>query len=320
MRALVAVPEEQILYALQNVDSGVLHAYTVDTAGQLTACSPSTRLPATAAYVALDRTRTFLLGASYHENLIMSRGLQPSGGGVVRQHVIGGVGRAHAILPSPNNKFLYYTSLAQDQVFWCRFDAATGALTDPVAVDLEPGAGPRHLRLSPNGEHLYVLNELRGTVTAFDRDEHSGSLAVKQTIESVPSEQNMSPGWARSPITPDPPSDSIWCAEIRLSPDGQFLYTTERASSSLSIFQRDQQSGNLTYIETVKTEQQPRGMNIDPTGSYLAVAGELSNHITVFKIHPTHGSLLPVGRYPCSAGPLWLEFLESPERTLHESH
>jgi 6-phosphogluconolactonase len=311
VRALVADPGKSRLYAVQNTGTGILHTYTVGPTGELTSCSPDAPLPATAAYITLDAEGKYLLAASYGENLILTRGITPEPPeSAVHQRIVEEVGRAHAILPSPDNKFLYYTSLAQDQVLWCHFDASTGALSGHASVDVEPGAGPRHLRFSPSGEHVYVLNELTGTVDVFDRNGSTGSLEAKQTIESVPSAFNMTPGWPRSPVTPDPPPASIWCAEVRLTPDGRFLYTTERSTSTLSLFTRDPMSGKLTYQETIKTEQQPRGMNIDPTGRYLVLAGEISHRITVYTIHPDRGALSPLAQYPCAGGPMWIEFLE----------
>jgi 6-phosphogluconolactonase len=294
---------------VQNTDAGTLHAFDVGPTGKLNPIGPGGRLPATSAYITLDATGKNLLSASYAESLVLTRAIEPGVvGGASRQSVHKDVRQAHAILPSPDNTFLYYTSLAQDQVFWCSFDAASGAISAHASISEAPGSGPRHLRFSPQGEHVYVLNELSGTVAVFDRNRVTGSLQPKQTIGSVPSEFNLIPGRPRTPFTPDPPLESIWCAEVRLTPDGRFLYTTERSSSTVSIFVRDPNSGLLDYLETIATELQPRGMNIDPAGRHLVVGGERSNSITVYQIDPDRGSLTPTGRYPCAAGPMWIEF------------
>jgi 6-phosphogluconolactonase len=308
VRSLAVEPTKSRLYAVQNTEPGTLHAFDVERTGTLVAHGPTRPLPATAAYISLDTAGRYLLSASYTESLILTSAIEPSEPGQgISQSVLEDVGKAHAILPSPDNKFLYYTSLAQDQVFWCHFDADSGAISDHRSVTAEAGSGPRHLRFSPQGEQLYVLNELRGTIDIYDRTQSTGSLQLKQTISSVPDGLNMIPGRPRTPSTPDPSPESIWCAELRLTPDGRFLYTTERASSTLSIFTRDPNSGILTYLDTVATEQQPRGMNIDPTGRYLVACGELSDRLAVYSIDQHNGSLTLVDQHRCAAGPMWIE-------------
>jgi 6-phosphogluconolactonase len=101
-----------------------------------------------------------------------------------------------------------------------------------------------------------------------------------------------------------------WAADIHVSPDGRFLYASERTSSTLSGFAIDTASGRLTPIGHWPTETQPRGFAIDPGGRYLLSVGQLSNSLTAYAIDAASGALAPLNRYPIGANPNWVEIVE----------
>jgi 6-phosphogluconolactonase len=312
VRTIAVDPERLRLHTITNTNPAVLNTWTMDTATGTLQPLAAVSLPATAAYACTDGSGNFLLYSSYADSVIVSREVPGEGlRDAVRQSVHGPVPQAHCILPSPDNRFIYYTSLVDDLVWRCTLDPGTGELLHHEAVHVVAGTGPRHLRFSPQGNHLYALGELTGTVTVFDRAEDTGLLTSKQEIASVPADLGMTPGWARLAGTPDPPPSAVWCAELRLTPDGSFLFTSERASSTVSVFRRHPDTGLLTYLYTVPTAQQPRGMNVDPSGRFLLVCGELSDTIFVHEIDPATGSLRHTNTYSCDSGPMWLEFVQS---------
>lgn len=261
-------------------------------------------LAASMAYLSADATGNHLFAASYTDHLITVS--SPSGHPITAQRSPGR--HAHCVLLSPDAEYLYATTLGDDRIVWWRFNEATGELGEGGTVDAEPGSGPRHLAFSNTGERLYVLHEMAGTVVVYSRQEDSGALTELQSISAVSDELNLVPGRVRDGSGPAPEPNAIWSAELRLTPNNRFLYCSERSSSTISRFAVDP-DGRLTYVDRLPTEAQPRGMNIDPTGAFLLVCGEVSHQLTVYRIDPEDGSLARVARRGCAAGPRCIEFV-----------
>lgn len=102
----------------------------------------------------------------------------------------------------------------------------------------------------------------------------------------------------------------IWAADLRVTPDGRFVYMSERTSSSISWFRADAASGQLQCAGNLPVEKQPRGFNIDPRGKYLVVSGEKSSEVGVYAIEANDGSLRRVGGAPAGKGANWVEIVE----------
>jgi len=101
-------------------------------------------------------------------------------------------------------------------------------------------------------------------------------------------------------------------ADIHTSPDGKFLYGSERTSSTLTGFKIDPASGTLSPIGSVPTEKQPRGFNIDSSGRYLPAVGQLSHGMSSYKIDVDSGKLTKLKEYPMGKNPNWVEILDIP--------
>ena len=107
-------------------------------------------------------------------------------------------------------------------------------------------------------------------------------------------------------------SGKPWGADMHLTPDGRFLYTSERTSSTLAAFRVDPHSGRLTPLHWFPTVAQPRAFNIDPSGAYLLSSGQLSNSVRVYSIDAASGELTPLGEYPGGKNPTWVEIVQLP--------
>jgi 6-phosphogluconolactonase len=97
-----------------------------------------------------------------------------------------------------------------------------------------------------------------------------------------------------------------------LPENGKFLYSTERTLSKIALFSVAPGSGKLTYVTNFSTEKQPRGIKIDPSGTYLVASGEKSDRLAVYKIDQSNGQLTEIGRYPVGSGANWVEIVEVP--------
>jgi 6-phosphogluconolactonase len=280
-------------------------------------------LPDSMAYVSTDRSGRFLLTASYGDDKVAVSPIGTDGLVSAEAIQILPTGRnAHSILSDRTNRFVYSANLGGNQVLQFAFDAVTGMLTplDPPAVKPEPGHGPRHLAFSNDSKFLYVLNELSGHVTQYAIDGGKGTLTLVDTVPSVPPELGMKWGQAQAPVGSAPTASAaapqpnekppIWAADLHFTPDGKFLYTSERNTDKIALFKVEPRSGKLTYVTNFATERQPRGFNIDPSGGYLVASGEKSDHLSVYKINQATGKLSAPTRFPVGKGANWVEIVE----------
>jgi 6-phosphogluconolactonase len=205
---------------------------------------------------------------------------------------------AHAAIIDSANKFLFVTNLGSDQVLQFAFDASTGALTPAASPRFEAraGAGPRHLVFHPNGRYAYLLNELDAGVDLLAYDAQRGNLSLLKTWSTLPA------GFSGKP----------WAADLHLTPDGRFLYTSERNSNTLAMWAVDSASGELSLLGHQATERQPRGFQIDPSGRWLLAVGQLSNALTAYRIDPQSGRLTMQASLPVGQNPNWVEIVKLP--------
>ena len=320
---MAVAPSKKFLYAVVRSQPTRVLTYAINgKTGALTqkATAP---LPDSMAYVSTDRSGRFLLTASYGGDKVA---VSPIGAdGLVSAEAIQilPTGRnAHSILTDRTNRFVYSANLGGNQVLQFAFNAVTGKLMplDPPAVKPEPGHGPRHLAFSNDNKFLYVLNELSGHVTQYAIDGGKGTLTLVDTVPSVPPELGMKWGQAQAPVGSAPTASAaapqadekppIWAADLHFTPDGKFLYSSERNTDKIALFKVDPHSGKLTYVTNFATERQPRGFNIDPSGGYLVASGEKSDHLSVYKINQATGKLGAPTRFPVGKGANWVEIVE----------
>src|SRR5262249_42782524 len=144
---------------------------------------------------------------------------------------------AHSILIDRRNKFVYACTLGANEVLQLNFNAKTGELTpnDPPSVGPpQPGHGPRHMAFSPDDKYLYVINELSGHVTQYAIDSGSGTMLPIDSISSVPAEAGLE--WGKPQVPGVAPPRAVWAADIGITPNGKFLYTTERITNKIALF------------------------------------------------------------------------------------
>jgi 6-phosphogluconolactonase len=291
-------PDRRILYAATRGEPKIAAGFAIDQAsGKLTHVA-SGLLADSLAYIAVDRTGRFLLGASYpgHRitvNPIASPGVVQPPNQVLKNHP-----NAHSILADASNRHVLAATLGNDLLNVFRFDAADGVLmpNDPPAARVADKAGPRHFRFHPGGKFVYVLGELDASVYVFTYDPATGKLERKQTVSALP------PGFQGKPSA----------ADIHVTPDGKFAYASERTSSTLAGFRIDPASGTLSPIGSVPTEKQPRGFAIDSSGRYLLAVGQLSHAMSTYRIDPASGALTKLAEYPMGKNPNWIEIVDLP--------
>lgn len=249
-------------------------------------------LPASMAYIGLDQSGRFLLAASYHGHQVSVSPIGQQGQVGAPEQVLPTGLHAHCIVAAPSNRHVLVACLGADQVLRFAFDAQTGRLTpaDQPAWSSAPGAGPRHLRF--HGDHVYLLNELDATVQVLAFDPGSGQMRLRDTHSLLP------PGFGGKP----------WAADLHLTPDGRFLYASERTSSTLAMFEVTHQGGRLRKLGHLATEAQPRGMAVCG-GDQVLVVGQLSHHVSAYRIDAQTGVLELTQRLSLGRNPSWIEVL-----------
>ncbi|MFL4985233.1 MAG: lactonase family protein [Xanthobacteraceae bacterium] len=269
-------------------------------------------------YISLDRSGRFLLGASYGANLVSANPVGADGRVGEPLQVVPTARNAHSIRADNTNRFVFVPHLGTDQVFQFLFDEKSGRLTanTPPVLQLKQGTGPRHLIGSADNRFVYVLNELTGAVTTLSLDSITGLLKELDSASVLPADTKLSPGMPRGAVgapgasqAPRNTDNDIWAADLHLTPNGRFLYASERTTSTLGAFRVDGASGKLTYLGSTPTEKQPRGFAIDPSGRFVVVSGEKSDTLSSYAIDAESGALKPVGRYPTGKGANWVEIV-----------
>lgn len=290
-------PDKKRLYVGLRNEPFTAVTFTIDAkTGKLTHVGAGP-LADSMAYISTDRTGRYLFGASYGGHKVTVNPIGPNGVVGAATQNITTLQNAHAIITDPSNKFVLHTSLGGDVVYQQKFDAKTGTLSPntPPTVSVAAKGGPRHLVFSPDKKFVYLLDELSGAIHVFPWDAKAGTMKPEvQGASSLPKDFNGKP----------------WAADIHLTPDGKFLYATERTSSTIAAFSVDKKTGVLKAVRTYPTEKQPRGFNIDPSGSTLIAVGQLSNSLTTYKIDKKTGALTKLKEYPVGKNPNWVEIVK----------
>jgi 6-phosphogluconolactonase len=260
----------------------------------------STPLPASMCWISTDRSGRFLLSASYGSSVVAVAPIDDSGVAREAQQVVATETHAHSVQTDPSNRFAFAACLGGGVMRQMRFDAATGRLDDnvPSSWHARAGAGPRHFAFHPVAPLVFVLNELDATIDVLELDRSAGTLRGVSVAQMLPR------GFA---------SGAPWAADLHLTPDGRFLFASERRSSTIASFAVDAQSGALAPIESLATEKEPRGFAISPDGRFLVAVGQASNRLSRYAIDRESGALAKLGDQPIGANPNWVEIVELPE-------
>ncbi len=274
---------------------GAISAFSVDAAsGKLSPLNQQPTGGGAPCHVTVSQDGKFVLVANYMGGNVTVFPVQANGSlGAAVEHVQHqGKGanakrqegpHAHNVVLDPANRFAFVSDLGIDKVMVYQFDAATGKLRPHAtpAAGMKPGAGPRHFTFHPQGKYAYVISELNSTVTAFAYDAAQGSLRELQTVSTLPT------GFA----------GESFCADIHLSPDGRFLYGSNRGHDSIATFAVDGQTGQLTPAGHTPTGGKwPRNFTLDPSGNFLLVANQYTNNVVVFRRDAKTGGLAAVGQ------------------------
>jgi 6-phosphogluconolactonase len=186
----------------------------------------------------------------------------------------------HQVLFTSDKRYLISNDLGEDVTYSYKYDAESAIpLTSPKAFKTNPGSGPRHLAFTPNGKFAYLAHEFTGTITAFSFAK--GDFINLQEIGTIAKDYK----------------GRIDGADIHVSPDGKFLYETNRGDANTINLFAIAANGTLTFIEAVSTlGNGPRNFTIDPSGNFLLVAHQYTNDVVIFNRDKKTGKLKDTGK------------------------
>jgi 6-phosphogluconolactonase len=286
---LTLSPSKKFLYAIHGSQAQAIGFSVEPASGKLAplpaAASPAVNPPS---HLAVDATGRVLLAANYRDGFVASMSIRADGT-LGAPNIIRHEGKGphptrqekphpHSVTLSPDNRYVAVCDLGLDKIFVYALDPATAKLTPAAApfVATAPGAGPRHFKFSADGRHAYAINELGNTIAAYDYDAARGALTPRQVITTLPAD-------FKSETT---------TAEVRVHPNGKFLYGSNRGHDSIAVFALDAANGRLAPVEIVPCGgRNPRNFALSPNGRWLVCGHQDTPVITVFRVDPATGRL-----------------------------
>jgi 6-phosphogluconolactonase len=202
----------------------------------------------------------------------------------------------HMVYFSPDKKYVLSNDLGNDKLYSYYYNANSTTeilkLKDSVAV--KSGSGPRHLTFSKDGKYVYLLQELDGSITVYSYS--NGTLKKVSETSIVPKDFN----------------GDTSAADIHISPDGKFLYASNRGTANtISVFKILKNGLLELKQQTSSLGKGPRNFAIDPTGNFLLVAHHYSNDIVIFKRNKTTGLISDTGKKITLCAPVCLVFTKN---------
>jgi 6-phosphogluconolactonase len=268
---LATGPSDGILYAVSEQRAGTINALAADLT--VLSTTPTGDGPA---HVAVHPGGRFLFVSLYAGGAVVTHPIAADGtvGAATDVRPQGTGGRpshAHQVVVDPSGRFVLAVDLGRDAVFGYVLDPGNGTLTEASRIGLAAGSGPRHLVFHPGGRVAYLVNERNSTVTVCGWT--GGALKPGQVVAAAPDR-----GVVNRP------------AEIIVSPDGRFVYVSNRGTNTVGVFATGRGGTTLKRIAAPDCGGVwPRHLALDPAGRWLYVANQRSGTLSRLPIDPVTG-------------------------------
>ena len=282
-------PNKKYLYSA-NEGNSTISSYAIDQAtGKLTAINDKPAQGRGPCHVSVDPKGRFIYVSNYGSGDLAVYLLEKDGSIGALADTIQDKGAAnqkphmHSIIPSADGKFVYASDLGIDKIMVYAVNQKTGKLT-PAAVpytEVKAGDGPRHFAIHPNGNFGYSACELASVVNSFKIVKGTGALVPLERVTMLPGDF----------------SGKSYAADIHFSPDGKFLYASNRGHESLAIYAVDASTGKLTIAGHADTHgKHPRNFLIDEKGQLAMVTNRDNNNVVFFNRNAGNGQLTYTGK------------------------
>lgn len=200
----------------------------------------------------------------------------------------------HSATPSIDGKFVYVSDLGTDKVMIYKV-TKEGKLKSAGFASSTPSSGPRHFAIHPNGKFGFSAEELSSTIASYAINTSTGSLRPLERVNMLPFNFN----------------ETNSAADIHVSPDGNYLYASNRGNESLVIFSINKKSGKLTLVGHESTNgKHPRNFYVDKKGDFVFVANMNTDNVVLYKRDTASGKLTPTGEELSIPAPVSIQLLE----------
>jgi len=180
----------------------------------------------------------------------------------------------HYTAHTPDGKYVIAADLGIDELVTYR--VRNGQLEKVTSLEVKPGSGPRHVAFHPDGKTAYLLTELSSEVIVLDYHNESGAFTPKQTIKAIPEDF----------------METNDASAIYVSSDGKFLYTGNRGHNSITLFNIDEKTKELTLVEHTPTGGEwPRDFTLDPSEKFIVASNQHSGNLVLFSRDQKTGKL-----------------------------
>ncbi|MBB2204340.1 lactonase family protein [Gluconacetobacter takamatsuzukensis] len=318
--------DSRFLYALSEIDDfndqhdGSVTAFSVDRlSGELTRLSVVSSGGAVPAHLSIHHSGQYVLVANYVGGSVGVLPVRPDGSLGEPTDIVHNSGprmperaqdnppgnfavsdhagpHVHMVASDPSGNFVVACDAGLDRLYVWSLDLATGKLKSAAKpfLSLMPGSAPRHFAFSHDGRTLYILCEQDSKVVVARFDPATGAITPQQRVSTVTSYFQ----------------GSTLAAEILLSPNGRYVYASNRLGDSLAVF-RVGPDGLLTLIDEVWMHADyGRAMMFDPSGTFLFCANQRSDSVTSFRVDPETGALDFTWHFTAIGSPTTFAFLQ----------
>jgi len=297
----------RFLYAVAEAKEGAIHAYAIDERFNLRPLNSRPSEGASPCDVSLSPDGRFIAAANYTGGSVIVYRVESDGRlgekAAFFQHTHAtsvnpkrqNAPHAHGVTWAPGGRLLLVPDLGGDRVYLYAYEPSTGAFAPnpPQAwLDIPAGAGPRHAQFSPDGRHLYVINELANTVTVAAFDAKAAMFTLVENVATLPEDFS-------GPST---------TAEILVHPAGHTVYASNRGADTIAIFARNADTGRLTPRGQISVPANPRHFTLSPNGRWLLCSGQSADKIAVFSVDPKSGALTSAGEPFTTPKPVCVRF------------
>ena len=306
-------PNQSFLYSVNeiaNFDSkkdGAVSAFSVDSkTRELTLLGTVSSNGPIPAFLSVDATGKYVVVANYTGGNVSVYPIQADGSlgeaSANEQHVGTIVDKSrqeaphpHSAVVSPDNNYVFVPDLGLDVIKAYAFDATKGTLVPKPTLDVKtlPGSGPRHLAFHPSGKYAFCALEMGNRLVSYRYAD--GQLTKVGDYSSVPERLK----------------GKSYTSEVRVSPNGKFVYIANRGHDSIAGFALNEETGELARIQIESVVGKwPRNFAIDPSGTMMVVANQHSNTLDCLKVDPETGLLSPTGKQASMPAPAYICFIQ----------
>ena len=201
---------------------------------------------------------------------------------------------AHSVNFDNTGRWVVACDVGTDHVYVYRFDPASRTLGTGKSFRTPPGRAPRHSAFHAHLPYFFITNERESILTSFRFDSKTGDVRSIETIPTIPADFK-----ERNSLS-----------DIRIHPNGKFVYASNRGHDSLVIVRIEEETGKMIPVDIVSTLGGiPREFDFEPSGRFLYVGNQTTNQMITFAVDPDTGKMTPSGAKMEIPKPACVKFL-----------